>query len=835
MHKHGKWHGELIQSTKDNRELTVESTAIELKDVSGKPLGVVSIVHDITERKIAGEKLKHKEHRLLEAQRIARLGNWEWNLQTGKVFWSSEIYKMQGISEDITTLTPEILEKQTHPDDLENVKTAMSRALSEGTPVDIIYRVVFSDGTIRVIHALGSVNEVDKDGKPLIMVGTNQDITDRVKAEEMLRTSQANFQSIFNDSPVGIIVSDIEGRVVHSNSSVERMLCYSKEELQGVSFKEFTHVNDLNIEMPLVAEMIAGTRESYELEKRYIRKDGDVIWVRMIGKTIRGTHGEKLGLALVEDITEQKHTKLKLQESNERFTAVFRTINDALIISDLETGLIIEVNKAWESHWGYKAEESVGRRSTDLGIFTDVNDRKRAMEIIQDRGRLENFEVLLRTRTGELRNAVLFIEKLILPGKPLLFSIVHDITDRKKSEEEIRHLTQQTEIEKQRLQTILETTPSAVVVIEASDKRFSFMNKRALELYGTDYIGLDLETNIVSVVATRPDGTISGSDEVPASRALIKGEVVRNEEWIIHRSDGVPITVLASAAPIRNANGDIVSAIVLFEDITERKQLEAALKYYNETLEEQVRIRTIELMEKQKDLENLNNELLRSNRELESFAYITSHDLQEPLRMVTSFTQLLAQKYENQLDQNAREYIGFAVDGAKRMYELINELLRYSRITRKELVFSEVDLDEALKSVFLNLKILISEKKCSIETDDLPVVFADRSQMIQLFQNLVSNGIKFSRKPPQIKISVKNEGNDLLFSVKDNGIGIDPQHSERIFEIFKRLHAGNEYAGTGIGLAICKKIVENHGGRIWVESAPGSGSTFCFTLPRRTA
>lgn len=200
--------------------------------------------------------------------------------------------------------------------------------------------------------------------------------------------------------------------------------------------------------------------------------------------------------------------------------------------------------------------------------------------------------------------------------------------------------------------------------------------------------------------------------------------------------------------------------------------------------------------------------------------------------MVTSYTQLLALKYKDRLDDTANEYIDFEVGGAKRMYDLINDLLDYSRISRKEVTFAKVDLNQVIEAVKADLSLIIKEKNCVINYSNLPNVYADKSQMIHLFQNLIANGIKFSKKNPHIIISSKNEETNFVISVKDSGIGIESQYFEKIFEIFKRLNPQNQFEGTGIGLVICKKIVENHNGKIWLESNPGKGSVFNFTLPR---
>jgi signal transduction histidine kinase len=225
-------------------------------------------------------------------------------------------------------------------------------------------------------------------------------------------------------------------------------------------------------------------------------------------------------------------------------------------------------------------------------------------------------------------------------------------------------------------------------------------------------------------------------------------------------------------------------------------------------------------------------ELARSNRDLEQFAYVASHDLQEPLRMVATYTQLLAERYRGKLDDNADKYIHYAVDGALRMQILVRDLLAFSRVGRQgtELVFT--DCNVVVETALKNLQTAILESDTQVEYGHLPAVMADASQLQQVFQNLIGNAIKFrSAEAPVIRITAENKSREWIFSVADNGIGIAPEHAELIFVIFKRLHTHAEYPGSGIGLAICKKIVEHHGGRIWVESQPGQGSNFRFTLP----
>jgi signal transduction histidine kinase len=238
----------------------------------------------------------------------------------------------------------------------------------------------------------------------------------------------------------------------------------------------------------------------------------------------------------------------------------------------------------------------------------------------------------------------------------------------------------------------------------------------------------------------------------------------------------------------------------------------------------------------EKDLRDENRrtqeELARSNRDLEQFAYVASHDLQEPLRMVATYTQLLAERYQGKLDENADKYIHYAVEGALRMQTLVKDLLAFSRVGRKQETLRETDCNLVVRNVIANLQSLIQESGARIDYEALPVLVADPSELLQLFQNLIGNAIKFrGAEPPEIRITARKEKKEWLVSIKDNGIGISPQHVEDVFVIFKRLHTREEYPGSGIGLAICKKIVEHNQGHIWVESKPGMGSTFQFTWP----
>jgi PAS domain S-box-containing protein len=284
---------------------------------------------------------------------------------------------------------------------------------------------------------------------------------------------------------------------------------------------------------------------------------------------------------------------------------------------------------------------------------------------------------------------------------------------------------------------------------------------------------------------------------------------IEDSEWELCARDGNPLLVRLQQNRISDSFGRVAGLRCTMLDVTELRRQEEILK-------------------------SQAADLKRSNAELEQFAYVASHDLQEPLRMIASFAQLLSRRYAGRLDSRADEYIGFVVDGAKRMQQLISDLLSLSRVGTRGGEFKEIDLEGVLSEVLLNLGPAIHDEGAVVTHERLPSVVGDRGQMAQLFQNLIGNSMKFhGAEPPRVHISAAETGQEWTTSVSDNGIGIAPAYSDRVFQIFQRLHSREQYPGTGIGLAVCKKIVERHGGRIWFDSVPGAGTTFRFTIPSR--
>ena len=432
----------------------------------------------------------------------------------------------------------------------------------------------------------------------------------------------------------------------------------------------------------------------------------------------------------------------------------------------------------------------------------NTRDRKWVVHTYQVADKLDEvLQGMTDAETGE-RGYILTGEEFYL--KPY----AQGLKEVREGTEELRKLTADNSVQQHSLNSL---EPLMQERLRELQERIDVRRAEGLEAGATavrEGVGREYMEKIRVAIA----GMKSEEDRLLVLRTAVLEASSRQAQIVLVVGDSLGLLFLAAAG------------LVIYGEMRQRRQAEEEVRTLNEELERKVAERTAELAERALDLE-------RSNRDLQQFAYVASHDLQEPLRTVASFTQLLAKRYSDKLDDKAREFIGFAVDGSKRMQTLINDLLSFSRVGTQGKTLEAVNSEAVLDAVLKGLKHSIEESGAVITRDRLPTVLADEVQLTQLLQNLVANAIKFQGTGvPQIHIGAERNGNGWKISVRDNGIGISPEHHERIFVIFQRLHNKKQYPGTGIGLAVCKKIAERHGGRIWVEPTAGGGSTFCFTI-----
>ena len=517
----------------------------------------------------------------------------------------------------------------------------------------------------------------------------------------------------------------------------------------------------------------------------------------------------------LHNITDRKKAEEKLKESEEKFTKVFHANPGAIAILKPE-GPILEVNDEFINLTGFSRDEIIGRSSVDLN-FVRAEFREKVYKKMQEKGPCHNLELEIQTKSGEKRNVLNTIENIEINSKKRILSTFFDITERIKVEEALRK-------ESEFNAGVLETA-RAVIIIQDKEGKIIGFNPYAQEISG--YSFAEVKNKKVwdfLLIPEEIEPVKNAWNELKSDMSLDYFE----NYW--KGKDGNLIRLAWSSTVIPDNEGKPEYVIGIAMNITQRKKLEEELKESRDNLELKVQKRTAEL-------DILIDELKRSNAELQQFAYVSSHDLQEPLRTIASFTQLLKQRYEGKFDTDADEFMDYIVEAAKRMKAQIEGLLEYSRVGTKGEEFKPVDTNLMLNQTIKALDTSIKESKAKITVDELPNVIGDARQLQSVFQNLISNAIRFRKCEKPLKVHIYSNkdiyNNEYIFSVQDNGIGIEEQYSERIFVIFQRLHTREVYKGTGIGLSIVKRIIERHGGRIWVESEFGKGSTFYFTLPLR--
>ena len=636
------------------------------------------------------------------------------------------------------------------------------------------------------------------------LVGAILDVTARKHAEAALRDSEERWRATVDSASEGMLIYNRSLVIVSANRAAERILGLAQAELIGKP--GFTSMLPCIGEhgAPLASEA-RPTRITIRTGKPQTgcvigikRPDGAVTWLSVNTAFLRrADETDYYGLvSTVSDITAQHDAEKRLKESEQRFRRTFELAGSGMAHIGMDRRFS-RVNRRLCEILGYSEEELLeltGRQIShpeDLDIINEQRPRLYKGEI--DRIELEK-RYLRKDGSVVWVHFTMTVER-DANGKPLYeIAVYEDITQQLETQLRLRE-------SEARFRQTFELAASGIGHVR--DGRFVRVNRSLCEIFG--YAEGELLGKHVKELSHREDRDVSDAPRERIRRG--EAESARFEKRYL-RADGAVIWCDVAVALVRDVYGVPQYEVAIFDEVTDRKKAEARLREAHE-------------------------ELKRSNAELEQFAYVASHDLQEPLRMVASYAQLLGRRYEAKLDGDAREFMAYIVDGAARMKQLIEDLLAYSRVGTKGAEFKMVNAEDALKRALFNLRVAIQEAGAVVTNDPLPALSADEVQLGQLLQNLMSNALKFrSDSVPRIHIGVRESPKEYTFEVRDNGIGIEPQYYERIFMVFQRLHNKGEYPGTGIGLAICKKVVERHGGRIWVESRPGAGSSFYFTLPK---
>jgi PAS domain S-box-containing protein len=757
-------------------------------------VGITVFIRNITEHKLAEEKLRVSEEQFRTmANAIPQLA---WIAKAdGYIFWYNQRWY------EYTGTTPEQMEgwgwQSVHdPAALPHVLQNWTGAIASGKPFEMEFPLRDANGRFHTF--LTRVEPLrDASGQTVRWFGTSTDIESQKQAEATLDAEKKRLEIASAAGKVALWDWDIVSGVLEWSSAVDPMLGLGKAKFPRTiqAWGNAVHPDDAARVDEALDRHLRG-EASYEIDYRVRRSDGSYIWWHIIGVAERDAAGKAVRMTgSCVDITERKRAEEALKTSEELFRTAAESLTD--VIYDWDIKEKVDWYGDIDGIMGYP-HGGFPRTLEGWAVAIHPEDKDRVLAFLE--GHLKNMapyvvEYRVRRRDGEwrwwsARGNSLRDDR----GEPYkMIGSITDITERKLDEEVIKD-------NEKRFRELIDSLPQLFWTCRV-DGPCDYLSKQWVEYTGipeAEQLGYRW---LEQLHPEDRDRTVSEWME------KVKTGESFDIEFHIRRNDGVYHWFKTRAVPMRDVEGNITKWFGSNTDFDEIKKAEEKL---------------------QKSLVDLK----RSNEELEQFAYVASHDLQEPLRMVSSFTQLIERRYKDKLDKDANDFINFAVDGANRMQRLINDLLDYSRITTRGKKFEKVDVQSVVGQVFTNLQNRIEESHAIITQDDLPVVEADETQMVRLFQNLIDNAIKFrTDTPPRVHISTHKEGGFHVFTISDNGIGIDTQYAEKIFLVFQRLNTTSEYPGTGIGLAICKRIVERHGGRIWIESEIGKGSNFSFTIP----
>jgi PAS domain S-box-containing protein len=642
-------------------------------------------------------------------------------------------------------------------------------------------------------------------GGELLLLGFSLDITEQKRAEDELRRQQKFIRNVLDTDPNLIFVKDYDGNFVLVNRATASTFGMTAEEMVGRNNADLHHNKEETDAYLRVDREVINGRKEIALDEPFTLPSGEVRWYLTVKRPLVQPDGAVHVLGIAMDITERKLAEKALRESEERLGNIIDNTTAVIFLKDLE-GRYLLVNDAFAVLVGRSREQILGASDGDLfpkeiaDIFRE-NDRR-----VLASGKVAEFEDRLEFANGA---RVFFTVKFPLrdaTGMPYaVCGISTDITERLYLEREAAN-ARANELSR----SVINALGEGVIGVDRQ-LGITFANPQAEQFLG--YSEAELRGKIVCdiVYGGRKDQDPVHPDGCPVAAVIAEGKMVHVEDTRFAHKSGSDFPVSFIAAPILE-NGIVCGAALSFQDITLRKQAEATLTHHI-------------------------NELARMNAELDEFSYVASHDLQEPTRKLLAFSDWLRRDLGDELPQRAAEDLEFIADAASRMQRLVQDLLALSRAGKASMSRENVPLDEVVDQALAALSLRIRESGAVISRDPLPAVSGDPTMLTQLYQNLIANALKFSAgSAPEIRITAEQRSaGDWIFGVRDRGIGIKPEYAELIFQPFKRLHGRGKYEGSGIGLAICRKVVERHHGRIWVESEPGQGAHFKFVLGNNKA
>jgi len=752
---------------------------------------IFCVCRDITERKLAEAALKNNEERfrLLADNSTDLISLIQLVPEVRTDYVSPSCGRILGYKPEEFYADPKLGLEMIHPEDREYFNKAASLE-NKGPHKPISIRIVRKDGGI--IHVEQTHTMIfNEQGEPVAMHVIAHDVTERVKAESALRESEEKFSKAFRSSPESISITNLkDGRFIEVNDGFIRDKGYSRKEIIGHTSAELSLFINPH-ERDNILKTVEEKGQVRNLQVEYHTKSG-AIRTGLLSAEIITLNDEPCLIMMNNDITERRRVEDALRESEEKFSRAFRRSPNSISITTLKEGIFLEINDSFTRDNGWTRQETIGHSSNELNMWVNPEQREMILKKLRKDGQVVNLEYSSRTKAGEVRTMLFSAEPITVNGKGCIIAVTTDITERHRMEDALRE-------SEEKFSHAFHGSPESMTISSIGDGTFIEVNESYARLTG--YSREELIGHNVT------DFSMWADDEqrekiVPNIRKQTK---MHNEELLLRTKSGEIITLLYSTEYVHI--GGELCLLSVCTDITERKRAEEELKKTGARLE-------------------------AANKELEAFSYSVSHDLRSPLRSIDGFSQALLEDYTEKLDETAQDYLKRLRNASQKMGELIDGILKLSRLTRGEMQYEKVNLSELAQEITTRLQEGQPERKVKfVITKDL-TARGDVQLLRALMENLLGNAWKFTGKSPRahIEFGLSQNGDKPAFFIKDNGAGFDMNYADKLFNVFQRLHSEAEFPGTGIGLATVQRIINRHGGTIRAEGEAGKGATFYFTL-----